>query len=370
MAATNGEELSQPDPKKAFADAVARKREMLKADKKEKELKRAAEEKSKEKWSGLPIESRCIRQEKWDMSMKGKSLMPIAALGGPDPLGRDQVIIGVLCSTVLGPQSGPDGKELAQWTLSDLDLHSPQHVNLVLLGQALEYWSRKGGNGRTQAENGSIMAVLNPVLTGREKTVRISFATQLLKLGMCPSYRRCQAKTADGLACNKPFNKDSGHEYCALHADMSPWARQHQKSQSRVKKTTNMQMSASGSGSYGVGSRPVASPIGGPALAPPSGRALMILERAEANLRNLDGKTEIVRILKDLEAAEVDGVSLKHSKIYDRIGKLAQGQDIVGITAKSLRRKWRILMDDASRVSSVDQQCENLGQTIKRQRMG
>merc|ERR1712096_265906 len=86
--------------KMALAAAVARKREALKADKKEKEEKRAADEKTFETWSGLRISNRCVRQEKWDLSMQGKALVPIANLGGgADPLGRDQVVIGVLRST-------------------------------------------------------------------------------------------------------------------------------------------------------------------------------------------------------------------------------------------------------------------------------
>merc|ERR1712216_113584 len=151
----------------------------------------------------------------------------------------------------------------------------------VLTGRALEHWSRKGGPGRAQALPGSIFAVLNPALTGRAKAVRIGFESQLLKLGMCPSFALCKAKNPDGLECREPYNHESGCEYCPFHAAASPWERQNQRLPPAPQARSRSNISLP------VGSRPVASPITGPTLGTPDGAALVILQRAEAELEAL-----------------------------------------------------------------------------------
>merc|ERR1712224_1160234 len=108
--------------------------------------------------------------------------------------------------------------------------------------------------------------------------------------------------------------------------------------------------------------------------APPSGEALVVLQKAEAALNALGEarNPETLVILRDLEAANVDGATLRHSKIYDMIGEFAKDQDAVGIAAKALRRRWRILMDDASS-RSASRECMFLGekqQAAKRPRLG
>lgn len=324
---------------------VARKRAEHKVVKQVQQEQKAVEEKSTETWSGLRITNRCVRQEKWDLSMQGKAVLPLSTLSGPDPLGRDQVIIGVLSSSVLGPHRTPDGKESAHWTLTDLDANQPQQLSLVLTGRAMEHWSRKDGLGRPQAVAGSIMAVLNPSLTGRSKTVRITFESQLLKLGTCPSFGFCTAKNRDGLECREPYNKDAGVDYCASHASMSMAARQNHRTPQHSSQTGTSQA---------TGYRPVPTPISSSTALVPSGAGLVILERAHVALDALgQARTgAILQILQDLEAAQLDGVTLGHSKLYEKIGSLAQVEDSVGAAAKSLRRKWRILMDNAGRSSS------------------
>lgn len=344
---------------------VAAKRDALKTNKQEKQI---AEEKTTESWSGLRIANRCVRQEKWDLSMQGKKLMQLGAFGA-DPLGRDQVVIGVLCSTELGPRRSLDGgKEFAQWTLTDLDAQSPQQATLVLMGRALEHWSRKEGLGRAQAAAGSIMAVLNPTMTGRYNTIRINFDTQLIKLGTCPAFAQCTAKNGDGMPCREPYNKEGGCDYCALHQNMGHGVRQHNRL------PTATQTHSRSSATLPAGSRPVASPIGASGPAPPSASALLILERAEAELEALVGgaqKAETLRILHDLNAAKMDGATLKCStKLYERIGSLAQASDNVGTLAKSLRRKWRILMDDASRAAGESGLHRDEQHIAKRPRLG
>jgi hypothetical protein len=347
---------------------VALKRKALKTEQKE---KKDIEEKTTETWSGLRIVDRDVRQEKWDLSMRGKALLTIASLDGADLLGRDQVLIGVLCSSQACPKHGPDNRVSAEWTLTDLDIRNPQKVSLMLAGRALEHWAKRDGAGRKQATLGSIIAVLNPSLTGRAKTLRIGFESQILRLGRCPAFAMCKAKTADGLACNEPYNSENGCEYCLHHSTVSHGARQHNylpTSQMHIKPHVARLPAASAETS-----RPVASPLSRLTTPSPSGNVLAVLQRAEIALdtasRSGRGE-ELLNILKELEATKVDGLTLSHSRIYDRVGMLAQGQDAGAILAKSLRRKWRILMDDAKSSLQIYDANGGKQQLAKRPRMG
>merc|ERR1711865_889039 len=130
---------------------------------------------------------------------------------------------------------------------------------------------------------------------------------------------------------------------CVRHAAASPYDRQHQRLPEAPRGPAKP-----------VDVRPVASPIGGSTAALPSAASLMILVQAEAALQALGGtrKDDMLRILQELDAAKVDGATLKLSPMYDKIGSLAQGIDAVATAAKALRRKWRVIMDDASRAGA------------------
>ncbi|CAK9022350.1 unnamed protein product [Durusdinium trenchii] len=94
--ATSGDELRES--RKARMEALCAKLTM-KAKKAHQE--RADErDRTTERWSGLRIVDRCIRQEKWDASMRGKDLVPIQHLGGLSaPEG--------LLPCARGPSAGP-----------------------------------------------------------------------------------------------------------------------------------------------------------------------------------------------------------------------------------------------------------------------
>mmetsp|Transcript_44490 Transcript_44490/g.71109 ORF Transcript_44490/g.71109 Transcript_44490/m.71109 type:complete len:370 (-) Transcript_44490:31-1140(-) len=343
---------------------IARKRECLRTVQEE---KRTKEEKSTETWSGLRISDRCVRPEKVDQSMRGKSIIRFDHISAADPVGRDQVFMGVMTSVAIGPKSGPDGKEYAEWILTDLDLRCPQKITLVLVGRALEHWSHRDGPGRKIATVGSIMAVLNPTITGRAKVIRISFESQLLKLGMCPSLVFCKAKNADGLECREPFNSESGCDYCMRHESVSHGARQHHRAPPSSTRLTSRPAAIS-QPVVQTASRPVASPLASANEARPSGVLLTNLQRAEAALDSeaASGKNAgKLRILKELESMQVDAVTLRQSKMYDKIGSLVQGHDAVSSAAKVLRRRWRVVLDDVTPTT------EEVGiHVAKRQRLG
>lgn len=191
------------------------------------ELKREKEEEdsSTERWSGLRIKDRIVRQEKWDASMRGKTLVPLGQLGSLHQQGRDQVVIGVLCAPPTAPKQTLRGELYAEWILTDLDKEKPCEASLILVGRALDHWVSADGPGKSQATVGSIFGVLNPQATGKTTAMRASFETQVLKLGASPSLVSCPALGPDGFACRKPCNQE-GSGYCGHHSKQSHAARQ------------------------------------------------------------------------------------------------------------------------------------------------
>merc|ERR1719198_217354 len=115
---------------------------------------------------------------------------------------------------------------------------------------------------------------------------------------------------------------------------MSHAARQHQGRQP-LSRTGSGGSKSSTSLATLTASRPVASPLCSPGKPTPSGAALKALHTSQ--------RSDALQVLQELEGAKVDGATLKHSKIYELIGALATAEDGVGIAAKALRRKWRIL---------------------------
>lgn len=194
------------------------------------EARTAAEEERTERWSGLRIEKRCVRQEKWHASMRGKELVSFSNLHSLSPAGRSQVVIGVLYSRSAGPQWTPDARQrFAEWQLTDLKKEAQSRGTLVLVNAALEHWATAEGFGYAQATVGSIFAFLNPEPVKRSGAFRVSVESQVLKLGTCPNLGLCSAKTQDGRECGAPLDLGcSGGDsagLCVRHAGMSMYAR-------------------------------------------------------------------------------------------------------------------------------------------------
>ncbi|CAJ1345653.1 unnamed protein product, partial [Effrenium voratum] len=167
----------------------------------------AEDERTTERWSGLRILDRCVRQEKWDASMRGKDdLVPLRHLGGLLRKEKDKVVIAVLASVAAGQQQG---KLCCEWKLTDLDLDIPAEATLMLLDRAREHWSLQ------EVKAGDIFAVLNPQLACRSGSMIATFETQLIKLGSCPSFGRCQALD-EGRPCPRPCHRE-GSGVCAQH---------------------------------------------------------------------------------------------------------------------------------------------------------
>jgi len=356
-------------------DKVARRREAMKRDLEE---HRAADETSKERWSGLRIEARCIRQEKWDNAMRGKELVPFNGLAGLRPRGGDQVVIGVLCAQPSGPKLDPcGGASCAEWTFTDLNKGGPLKATLVLIDRALKHWACADGPGFTQVKVGSIFGILNPAATARAGAMRVSVESQVLKLGSCPSFARCPAKLPSGLACNAPYNADDGAEFCAYHAGMSVWARCNEQSgrgslHSRKRERTATPTSIATSRSLAGASPPrmkashlarqcdrVAEPSrqdaagsdtkGGTreALTLPEGakRARDLVLRGAASSK----AHELVLALRELDTLDdACSAELAQDPAYAALGVLASCPGAPGALAKKLRRRWRLLADGAT----------------------
>jgi len=277
-----------------------------------------AEENTTERWSGLRIAERCVRKEKWDASMQGKDLVPLSCVGGMVPAardaGRDKVLIGVLCS--VPPKKDTLKKpEFVEWSLTDLARHAPYQVTLVLSGRAMHHWADQEGAGRTQATLGSIFAVLNPTLTGRADTLRLTVETQLCKLGNCPAFGQCGARLASGSKCRRPYNSEIDKS-CIHHIGAVLTEPQRHKSS-----------------------------------APPNKCRSVLLSAAEKSEKAIDGAVtgaELSAVLERLEGMEVDAWVLNQTSLYEKVGTLAQRADDAGARARRLRRVWRVTKDQAN----------------------
>jgi len=378
--------------KAAIETLIARKRNVARL---EAEGRRAAEDAATERWSGLSISGRCVRQAKWDQLMRGKRLLTISELssattdvrsswrrgprggrpqgGGSGSGSPDVVVIGVLCAPPSHPRVSNTGEMCALWTLTDLHKSEPRQATLVLVGRAMDHWAHKDGLGGGFAVVGAILGVLNPTLGGRGGGLRVSIETQVLKLGVCPSLAFCTARNGDGLECRAPYNSEGDGGYCAHHARMSYAERQrdtglarHRNRKRQHSHCTLASTSAkeshprAGQGSTDASSRPLPSPIRRPPTLTGAPGKYMAASRAAIERAGLEldaafaicgaaRRPAIIEVLRSLEVMEgIDGMLLRQSGLYERVGVLACSEtEATSAAAKRLRRKWRALLGDA-----------------------
>mmetsp|Transcript_30525 Transcript_30525/g.57144 ORF Transcript_30525/g.57144 Transcript_30525/m.57144 type:complete len:225 (+) Transcript_30525:44-718(+) len=172
-----------------------------------------------ERWSGFRIVNRLIRQEKLDASMQGKDVVPLRLLARLLSPSRDKVVIAVLAARKRALQRNAKGDQFLEWTLTDLDKESSTEAGLIFLGRAMQHWQED-----EQAVPGSLLAILNPQLSCRSGAIMVTFETQVIQLGTCPSFATCKALDA-GIRCARPCHAE-GSGYCGQHEKMSHTARQ------------------------------------------------------------------------------------------------------------------------------------------------
>lgn len=351
--------------KAALSELVARKREALKKEHDEKQAQQRASQVATERWSGLRITDRCVRQEKWDMSMKGKELVGFGKLSTLRPAGRDQVVIGVLYAMPVGAKGSHTGEKCAEMALTDLNPRTPQVATLVLTGRAMDHWASAEGAGRRHCTIGSIIAVLNPSPLRRPGAMTASVETQVLKLGTCPSLRLCDAKDKDGLPCRMPFSAEGRDAFCSTHASMSHGERQacliatpgRQRQRSGVATRTPVPIPSSSElralqDSHEEARRKRRCPEGrrgtSTAVAEAAEQAALRLSAA-ADIGGASGARRLLDELKELEASTTLGPDeIRGTALYEHIGMLVQRPDEVGMAAKRLRRSWRLRLDSAA----------------------
>lgn len=176
-----------------------------------------------EKYSGLKITERQIRVSKWDDLMRGKRYVPFDRLSSIDGEGdaKDAVMIGVVYEKSLR-KTGSNGNQYVHWTFTDLSFPQPKVLSLFLYGQAFDTWDK---DAETPVANGTIFAVLNPVpLPSRNSdgkdsraAAKITYGTQLVRLGICPSLGYCMCHKKDGLKCSMACDRDKGPLVCYYH---------------------------------------------------------------------------------------------------------------------------------------------------------
>lgn len=321
------------------------------------------EEGTKERWSGLHITERCARQEKWDISMRGKELVSFdrfASLrpAGNSSLGKDQVVIGVLCKRVSIPRlPTAGGEEIAELTLTDLHVEAPKTGKLTLTGRAVEHWARADSTGYRQCTVGSILAVLNPAATRPAGGMSIAYRTQILKLGVCPSLRFCDARAKDGLPCGRPYSAEGGANGCAGH--MAKTYRDRQAHQAMTPKMRRRPRS------YGAQTPPAAITVlrdasqakstapRGKKRKAPEGSLNAATDAAEEASQRLAAAADGVQLLlvrlqglQKKEGEELEGGETEESiALYEQVGVLVGRLDTLEAAAKRLRRSWRLLRD-------------------------
>ncbi|CAE7224825.1 mcm10, partial [Symbiodinium pilosum] len=188
------------------------------------EAKQAVEEAERisttERWSGLRIVDRLVRQEKWDASMKGKEIVQLRHLAKLLSRDKDKVVIVVLAAAPRKLITNAKGEQVMEWTVTDLDKEAASEAGLIFLGRAQQHWLED-----TQAKPGHILAVLNPQLSCRTGAIMVTFETQVILLGTCPAFRTCSALNASGGCCLKPCNAE-GSGFCGQHSKALQGVRQ------------------------------------------------------------------------------------------------------------------------------------------------
>eukprot|EP00927_Polykrikos_kofoidii_P086497 TRINITY_DN9712_c0_g1_i1.p1 TRINITY_DN9712_c0_g1~~TRINITY_DN9712_c0_g1_i1.p1 ORF type:complete len:528 (+),score=111.51 TRINITY_DN9712_c0_g1_i1:61-1644(+) len=366
-------------------DAAARKRDATKQEVKQQKI---IEAQGVEIFSGLRIEDRCVRQEKWEASMQGKTLVPFYDFAALRRKTGDQVVIAVLCgkprrSAVPSLERDASADSIMEWAITDLDARDPCKASLLLAGRAVNHWCYPQGDGFAHAKIGSIFAILNPEVMGRAATIRVTVESQLLKLGSSPSLAFCSAKLSSGLDCSAPYNGIAGAGYCAHHANMSMGGRCHDKAGPRARSgpapaaRRGCSRSVVAAGPIGTQDRGTSAQ----ASAPSSEPALLLAEKASissngstdavvelpltaaaSQARELvleAGKSrratamsatpaQVLGALRELESLDDRrAMKLAHAEdgaLYDALGQLVRrSQDSVGVAAGQLRRRWRLL---------------------------
>merc|ERR1740138_1861026 len=121
-------------------------------------------------------------------------------------------MIGVVYEKSL-KKTGSNGNEYVHWTFTDLAWSQPNVMTLFLHGQAFEAWEK---DAETPVAIGSTLAILNPVPLANRKSgekesrsaSKVTFGTQLVRLGTCPSLGHCTCKKKDGMKCSMPCDRD------------------------------------------------------------------------------------------------------------------------------------------------------------------
>mmetsp|Transcript_5012 Transcript_5012/g.11118 ORF Transcript_5012/g.11118 Transcript_5012/m.11118 type:complete len:257 (+) Transcript_5012:89-859(+) len=209
--------MAAADRKATVSALVAKRREAMRRETQERHDK---EEVTRERHSKLRITERCMPAEKWDRCMKSKTLLKLEDLGTPLHDAMDQVIIAVLAEKGAVTKNAK-GEEYAEWSVTDVDEKLPRRATVVLVGNAMASWASPDGECYRQAGAGAILGFLNPAPTARKGAVRVSFASQVCKLGTCPSLGFCTVRLRSGLPCNNPLNSEFFQSMCPRHAAMS-----------------------------------------------------------------------------------------------------------------------------------------------------
>lgn len=176
-----------------------------------------------EQFSGLKISDRQLRSSKWSDLMRGKRYVPFDRVSTVESLAEDSkdcVLIGVLYEKSL-QKTGSKGNPYVHWSLTDLKSPQPSLLTLFLYGQAYETWEK---DVEAPIRTGSIVAILNPVLLPSRgdgdrdrRSMRVSYGTQIVRLGICPSLGFCTCNKKDGLKCSMPCDRDRGPLVCYYH---------------------------------------------------------------------------------------------------------------------------------------------------------
>lgn len=334
--------------------------------------------------SGLRITHRCVRQEKWESSMRGKELIPFGHFSALRSTGKDQVVIGVLCSQPASARVSQTGERCAELMLTDLDPNAPRTVTLVLTGRAYEHWAHPEGAARRRCKVGAIMAVLNPLPVRRPAGgFTVAFEAQLLKLGMCPSLRLCEADDEDSLPCCMPYSAEGEATSCGTHADlpsrssrkarrlkpMTPLRRQPRSAKRKAAKSEQSPAAAASSGELRrlydalrqVSCRKRKCPAEpsrcAAANASEAAEQAVLRLAAAAAVADAEGSGGGSRLLLsellELEVADFGPDEIVNTPLYEQVEALVEWpDDVVGVAARRLRRSWRMLLQSGAAAST------------------
>mmetsp|Transcript_22134 Transcript_22134/g.33148 ORF Transcript_22134/g.33148 Transcript_22134/m.33148 type:complete len:411 (-) Transcript_22134:310-1542(-) len=182
-----------------------------------KEAPSPKDEIDREEFSGFRIADRTVSVSDWaeEMSTGKRQFVPLNRLSVTPPVrGIDRIVIGILYD-ISPNEELLTGERYAILRLTDLATPRPTLVELQLRRHAFVEW--RSGAFAAEAKFGAIFAVENPMLDSRlgmpgPVSLRIEAKQCLVKLGTCPSLKRCQVKK-----CCSPCNGDRKEIYCRDH---------------------------------------------------------------------------------------------------------------------------------------------------------